>query len=466
MAACFRALYRLGLLLLSVTFRVNPAIDAILLRRPGVLKDAFAGESDLDLTLLVNERIDQPRFLHSLRRRLRWVRRIIPFCGEFWIIRSHRWQEHALFRVTDYAAPLVNCSVFSRIPLHVSDLSISRSEWKKKQRERIFYTIPGIREGIFGKNRIGITVASRRLSKLRWRETWLSRRTHAVIPALEYPHRHQRLPAHGILSETEHILSLPVQFPEIGNERTQLKTVDIKTVGLFEGPRIPIQSALRAALAPLMNLECETPIEIMCFPIRPYKFQNAIVVLYERPLQETALSNLLAASHALSPRLSAIPFGMTPSFPVVLSRDQFEKWLTLDPLAQIFFEAWNWNISTNLIRCSSDQSYQVEQPDLVLEAVECFDMMESCLRGGETNYLIDLFATASALIEMIHCGRVQLRPLSFLDGLSERAREHYVNSSLTELNDIPLTSVWESLQLPTEQLKRHLKELLERRSGS
>ncbi|MCB0405462.1 MAG: hypothetical protein KDD51_11805 [Bdellovibrionales bacterium] len=461
MAACFRAMYRLGLRVVSLVLRSNPSIDAILLRRPGVLKDAFAGESDLDLTLLVNDRISLPQCQHRLSSTIKWLRRSIPFCGEFWIIRSLRWKEHAVFRVTDYTAPLGSCVVFSRIALPFVDFELSRSEWKKKQRERMIYSIPGIREGLFGKNRIPLAVASRRLCKLRWRETWVNDRARAALPSLKYAHRHPCFVVNAIVNETERLLDTPNPVPDAIARVSRGGLLTIKTEGTFEGLGASLRKAVLNAFAPIQNANFGTPVDILCFPLRPYKFQNAVFVITEGFAERSRLNALLKAAHALSRTVSEIPLGLTPAYPVVLKRNQFERFLALDPVARIFFDAWNWNLSTNEIHRSIDQTYHVEKGDLVLEVIECLDMMETCLRGKETNYLIDLFTTASLLVEMLACGRTSLSPLRYLDPLSSNVQKFYRASSLTALNVTPLSEVWRHLQGSVEKLRVRLNALIE-----
>lgn len=101
----FISLYKIQLKLIVVVFKRQKGISAIILRRKGVLEDLYPGDSDYDITCVIDaEDNDIEKIILGCAKRHRFLKIACPALGETKFIRRKDFANHLKYNFIGYCA--------------------------------------------------------------------------------------------------------------------------------------------------------------------------------------------------------------------------------------------------------------------------------------------------------------------------------------------------------------------------
>lgn len=434
--AVLRQAYSLHLRLLALRLAREPLLEAILLRRPAVLRDAHPGESDLDVTLVIRDDA-APADVASFARAVRQARASLPLLGEVWVVPTARWPAHARFHATDYhpdaACPGGGVLVWRRSgrPFVPSlPALVTGAEIMKRRRDLLVRGVAQLPLWFDDDPRL----ASRRCMKI------------------EVKARALELAAAGRPAAVEYAGFRPLRREELETESARLVArlvhhdvpADAGRIALrIEGDLAPPDARTIEQARACVRAGGPSPSATL-LAIRPFASQFALRLENATPTQSLAVSRRIRVSDT----------NLSPAYAIGVTAAAWDWYLRQDPIGALCSELWSCDLPSGRETVGRVRTFDVDRSVLELELVECLDMIDSSLRGTATHYLLDVCMAARCYLSALTTGVlpvdrrriVDARPFPLRDLLPAAAIDRYREADLRGVDAFALVDQWSRLR--------------------
>jgi len=133
LSKAFKILFKIQLHIICKVYSVHPSTRAVVLRRPHVLFDLYLGDSDLDLTLVIQKRNGLYKIMRFDNVLYRILKKIFPVLGEVLIIDEDVFEVHLKHMFFAYGKTNPVYFIYrhpSYAPPHVGECFLENITWK------------------------------------------------------------------------------------------------------------------------------------------------------------------------------------------------------------------------------------------------------------------------------------------------------------------------------------------------
>lgn len=360
---------------------------AVLLRRREVLVDAYPGDSDYDLTLVVRP-ASGPRLL-EVAGRYRRLKQIFPVLGEALLVDARDLADHLALAFPDYGTEREPFVLFGDVTGHV-DGAIPRNDssvlfravqlWKFRLAAPLL-ELPAHRP-VFARPLL------KNARKLQWLESLLAQRDPGSLrydrdpgnaPRWLEPHRLEPVAR----AAWDAIVALPL--PSVPPEAE----LDWIVHGNPDVASPTEKSYLDVAFAELRERYAGAIEAVTVSPLRLHRFVRS---LYVHLKSNTGVDAALNVSlHRVGQHLRTFPFRFTPNVPIAVEPREWRRVLAADPIAAQLFSLVHYDVISGRERRSSPPRIRLSTWSVRRELVDTVTLLQSMGRREDTNYFFDLF---------------------------------------------------------------------------
>jgi hypothetical protein len=447
----FRSLYCAQLKIIVTLIQRDPNVRAVLLRRPSVLIDAFPGDSDFDLTIVLKgTAADLSRAVTRCGKRDQWLKTLFPILGETKFVDERDLDSHLRFDWPAYGgelAVLVDSGPHPiRQPRNIPALVFS-AKVVALLRDSVLPKIYGAATCRRYPNQVRFL---RFLPKDILKMEWLLTRQPAV---LNY---------RGKLPVSTCYLSIADADRRLRDFLSSVPYVSLKaparphpftTQGAGERFSTKQWNRVNAEIAPLIDRWRSVLVEGSVSNFRPYKFNKLFVLKFHDAavIPPSFYDDLQTVSR----RLSQLGLGLAT--PVINALPaHFGRFARIaDPITEILRRHDHYDLLSGAPVSGERQSGILDRAYLEKELIETMVLIHSIARKQDTNYLWDLlfghlipfrlmlqtgiFYTSFAELEAHYLNALPKSPTV------EAGLDLYRRAELFELDRIPTRQSWRDL---------------------
>lgn len=424
-----RPLYHLQLAAFLAFALCCRGIVAVYLRRPGVLQDAVPGKSDYDLTCVV-----KARFLGSIGRKIRALRRFFPAAGEVWLVCEEYWEPHLRYAFPDYGAhPFAVLGTAGSSDGYGGVLSTSFVKF--------FQLVRLIVLPMFGGPNVP---AGWEWSKIRRKLLWM----HTAVQAGAAEGLTYRISPENATKAEDICLLIQELARELNSEASRVcRSADFRFRVVGELPAFDARevAGLRSAYWRFVEDAGEVE-QAFAFRHRPFRFINSFVLIARDPAAILTDSKRSAALRRLSRDVTVLDMGITPGCALLLSPDEWKLYATADPFAELYFRAMRLDLKTGAMLRDPISDFSIARDRLAAEITDAVVQCTSVAARTASNYLLDLwFGQIRLYRRSLERGTWDL---SFDRAGNRALADIYLDATESEVDSIAISSIWRSIEEP------------------
>lgn len=396
--AFFTLIYRIQLALITLSFARQKEISALILRRKGVLRDCYPGESDFDITCVTDASAGSlEKCTERFAKTCRILKSLLFPLGETKLIQEkdlklhlrYCWVNycdfkegiHFLYRKRGFAAdflPEDTCEicVYQKIQQILIYFIWGKNCFPRKppQKDRPFFSRSLIKNAY----------------KIRTLLSYLDQKnTGALFDYCSLPYRNINfmLKAH---QRNQIIRECHDQI----RSRMPLFKADARFTFRVSGDQeFPPESALRElalALGPIINLPGTLHEEISFFNQRLYKFSKVILIKSMAPLDPVQNNRIIEAVSDCQPALAPHSVILNYPHPVLLDRQIWKTLLESEMITKVLYSAKRYDLQQNDYLVSGTPETRIDIRFIFTDLVESLDLVFSITRSHASLYLFEL----------------------------------------------------------------------------
>jgi hypothetical protein len=423
-------------------------VEAVLLRRREVLLDAYPGDSDYDLTCLLDPASEET--ILAVAARYRFLKRIFPILGEALFVDARDFGEHFAFAFPDYGLQPLPHVLGGDVPPFPAAPVGQRMESVFRRAVQVWkFRVAGALVAIPSDRRVFARPIRKNVEKLHWLADILEDRPTRPLRYDEKLADEGRREFPAALARSGEIAWSRIRSVPSPAEPLEPRW-SWRVAGSTDVVRDDERAVLNDIFDPVKRKHPEAVDAVTVSPLRLYRFNRSLYVhLRKGGACEADLAEVL---HGCARRMRTLPFRFTPNVPIAVDRRDWDLVRRNDTVADALFRLGYYDVFTGRHHRQGKEEIELPKPIVRRELLETVVLLSSIPRSEDTNYVFDLFfGQLLPFVRALETGvfHASLPSLAeahvFPRALNREQRELfqlYVDASQDELDRLPTRRVW------------------------
>lgn len=452
----FKLLCKLQLLIIKLCFKTNKNFVALIVRRKNSLNDFYAGNSDYDITCIV----DAERLLYTTVRYYavlyRILKKILFPLGEIKIIGMNDFPQHMHYNWVNYGDyPLLyflykkNGLLLNHNPANAKNICVYHKIYQLffSYILSALYTRSGdyANEGlIFSRNLCKNAKKIRKLVNFLKGEECTSL-DYNTLSEKEVNFMLSEKERNSIVNECA--MTIKQELPTVKHDDNFTFTVKGK-LNLLD---TKIISRLNTILQPFILQHHPAIAEFFICNYRLYKTSKVIILGLKDNLTEEAKHSLRESIKGICGQLSVFDDILVKPFPIIFNNISRKEFTSAEQISYILSECIKYDFLSQKISNSSDKNFSINKDFIYTDIEEALDLVNSVVRNRNPLYLLELiFGHLMAYNDLLETGVLQLSFDNLYDKLlkdkcniaQNRIIDLYRMENYNNLNKIDSLKIW------------------------